>query len=148
MANKKKRPVTVPESKVTKINATKKAIVEAMKATLGNVTAACQKVGTSRDNYYKYYNEDPDFRKAVTEDVQEMAGDFVEGKLFELIDSMNPAAVMFYLKCRCKKRGYIERQEIVNTEQLSSDDIDFDAMTKEDRDKFIELNRKYQKKSE
>jgi len=38
-------------------------------------------------------------------------GDFAESTLLKLIKKENPAAVFFYLKTKCKDRGYIERQE-------------------------------------
>jgi len=41
--------------------------------------------------------------------VLEIALDYGESKLFELIADKNPAAVIFFLKTKGKKRGYIEQ---------------------------------------
>jgi hypothetical protein len=141
------KPKNVKESRQAKKDKRKQALLNALKATLGNVTAACQEANVGRDFFYQCFNNDADFRKQASE-IEETCLDFYEGKLHELVDSLNPTSVMFALKCKGKKRGWTEKTEIINTEQISSDDIDFDAMTKEDRDKFIELTRKYQKKSE
>jgi len=43
-------------------------------------------------------------------------GDFAENQLYKLIQKENPAAVFFYLKTKCKNRGYIERQERTGTD--------------------------------
>ena len=142
-----KKPEQAPDSRATKKDMRKKLMIQAMKNSLGNVTAACQEIGIGRDTYYQWYNQDENFRKAL-EEVSENCLDFYEGKLHELVDSLNPTSVIFALKCKGKKRGWIEKQEIVQTQQVVADDLDFDAMTKEDRDKFIELCQKYQKKPE
>ena len=67
-------------------------------------------MGISRTTYYKYYNEDSEFRSEV-DNVGESTLDFVESKLFDLISNGNVAATIFYMKTNGKRRGYIERQE-------------------------------------
>lgn len=44
--------------------------------------------------------------------VQVELGDYAENQLFVLMKDKNPAAIIFYLKTRCKDRGYVEKQEI------------------------------------
>lgn len=106
----------------------KKALLVALERSLGIVSTACKSAGISRDTFYRYYNEDPEF-KAKVDDVQEIAVDFSESKLHELINGVtlgkqkgdekkiyktppNVTAVIFHLKTKGKKRGYVERQEI------------------------------------
>jgi ACT domain-containing protein len=89
----------------------KEQLLEAMVNTLGIVSTACLNVGVSRTTYYKYYNEDEQFKGQV-DDISNIAIDFAESKLFDLIKEGNIAAVIFYLKTKGKKRGYIEKQEI------------------------------------
>lgn len=96
---------------MNKIEHTKKALIEAMQASLGIVTTACKKVGVSRGTFYKYYNEDTEF-KAEVDDVEEMALDFVESQLFKQIKDDNTSATIFYLKTKGKKRGYIEGLQV------------------------------------
>lgn len=50
--------------------------------------------------------------QAAAAEVVENSLDFVEGKLFEAINNNNTAAIIFYLKCKGKDRGYVERQEV------------------------------------
>ena len=110
----------------------KKAMLAALEKNLGIVSQAAQECGINRTVHYTWYNDDPDYRAAV-DSVGDIALDFVEGKLFELIngpmrevlteegiqqlkDAPTPSAVIFYLKTRGKKRGYIERQEITGAD--------------------------------
>lgn len=48
----------------------------------------------------------------VLKSIDEKTLDFAEGKLFEHMQSGNLTAIMFYLKCKGKQRGYIEKREI------------------------------------
>ena len=111
----------------------KKAMLGALKKTLGRVTEACEKVDIARSTHYLWMNSDPEYKEAV-QAIDEAAIDFVEGKLFELIDGANkevltgdggttiikdtpnPTATIFYLKTKAKHRGYVERQEITGAD--------------------------------
>ena len=55
-------------------------LLEALEKSLGIVSTACQRVGVSRTTYYKYYNEDKDF-KALVYDISDVTIDFAESKL-------------------------------------------------------------------
>ena len=106
---------------------TKKALLSALETYHGIIKDACRKVGISRQTYYDWLKSDPEF-KAEAEDIGEDAIDFVEGKLFEKINGVtigksvegivvtydqppSDTAIIFYLKTKGKKRGYIERTE-------------------------------------
>jgi hypothetical protein len=110
------------------MNTQKKAMLKALKANLGIVSKSCEAVGISRGAHYLWMNNDPEYKEAV-EEIDESVIDFAESKLHELIDgpmkevltdegiqqvkdSPVPSAVIFYLKTKGKKRGYIERTEI------------------------------------
>lgn len=95
---------------MAKSDITKKAILQALEKTLGVVTTACKNVGVSRETYYKYLREDDSFREKV-EDIENIALDFAESKLHGQINGDNITAIIFYLKTKGKKRGYIERTE-------------------------------------
>ena len=107
----------------------KKEILSALEVKFGIVSEACRSIGFSRSTFYDWLNTDPVFKKAV-EEITEVALDYVEGKLFEkitgvehvtgvdrngedIIYSLPPSdtAIIFYLKTKGKKRGYIERVE-------------------------------------
>lgn len=94
---------------------TKKHLIDALESSLGIVTTACKRVGVGRTIFYKYYNEDPAF-KAEVDEIQNMALDFAESKLHELIANGNAPATIFYLKTKGRNRGYVERHEITGAE--------------------------------
>lgn len=111
----------------------KKAVIEALGECYGIVTDACKRVGISRSSFYEWMTEDKEFKKAVDE-ASEQAIDFVEGKLFQKINGItmgkhdsdgelvvyevppSDTAIIFYLKTKAKKRGYIERTELTGAD--------------------------------
>ena len=110
----------------------KKAMIEAMRKSLGRVKDACEKVDIARSTHYAWMKDDLEYKEAI-EAVGEEAIDYVESKLFELIDgptrdiltedgpqtvkdAPNATACIFYLKTKGKKRGYVERQEITGSD--------------------------------
>ena len=97
--------------RTNKIEHLKKGMLEALTKSLGIVSTACETVGISRTTYYKYYNEDTEFKSQVN-DIGDLAIDCAESKLFELIKAGNITAIIFFLKTKGKKRGYVERQEL------------------------------------
>lgn len=99
-----------------KIKHNKKILIKALRKTLGIVTPACEMCDLSRQTFYKYYNEDEDF-KAKVDSMADIAVDFAETKLTELIEDKNPTAVIFYLKTKGKDRGYIEKSELEVTDR-------------------------------
>lgn len=89
----------------------KKAMISALTSSLGIVSQAIKKVGIARSTHYKWMAKDVEYRTEV-EDIENIAIDFVESKLHELIYEGNVACVIFYLKCKAKSRGYVERSEV------------------------------------
>ena len=88
----------------------KENLLKALEKSLGIVSTACVSIGISRTTYYKYYNEDKEFKQSV-DSIGDIALDCAESQLFELIKEKNVTAIIFYLKTKGKKRGYIEKQE-------------------------------------
>jgi hypothetical protein len=112
----------------------KKKILEALELSHGIVTIACKSADLPRSTYYNWLETDKEFKESVTE-IQETAIDFVEGKLMEKVNGVRVAgkipsddeeerpvydlppsdtAIIFFLKTRGKKRGYVERTEVDN----------------------------------
>lgn len=106
-------------SKTSKILQTKKRIVEAMEKSLGVITTACKLAGVSRDTYYRYYEEDSEFKKQC-DDIENIVIDFAESQLHKQIKEGNPTSTIFFLKTKGKKRGYFEKQvnENINSGML------------------------------
>jgi hypothetical protein len=89
----------------------KEAMLEAMEKNLGIVTDSCRQIGISRDTHYRWLKEDKEYKKAI-KDIENVALDFAESALLQQIKKGNPLSTMFYMKCKGKKRGYIEQQEV------------------------------------
>lgn len=111
----------------TNTDTKKKQMIEALKKTLGNVSAACGQVGISRNTHYDYLKRFPEYKEEV-ESISEMAIDFVEGKLFESINNGSDTAIIFYLKTKGRSRGYIEKHEnVVEYKQPIFKSLDIDV---------------------
>ena len=89
----------------------KKAMIEALEKTLGVVTTAAKMVGIERTTHYKWMENDAEY-KANVDDVQNVVLDFAESALHKMVENHNPAATLFLLKTKGKKRGYIEKIEV------------------------------------
>ena len=88
----------------------KKMFLAAYRQSKSNITLACLSVGISRVTYYKWREKDEKFRQEC-EDIEEEAIDFVENKLFGRINDNDTTAMIFFLKTKGKKRGYVEKVE-------------------------------------
>jgi hypothetical protein len=97
-----------------KTDSKKKTLLEALEKSLGVVTDACKMVDISRDTHYRWLKEDETYREAV-EEIEGVAVDFAESQLYDKISKGDTTAIIFYLKTKGKKRGYIERSEIDHT---------------------------------
>jgi len=107
-------------SKPTKTDILKKAMLEALEKSLGIVTTACKQVGIHRSTYYDWFNNDSAFKRQV-EDIQNICLDFSESALLKLIEEGNVSATIFYLKTKGKKRGFVERQEVVQRVDIETE---------------------------
>lgn len=90
-------------------------MIEALEKSLGIVTTACKSVGIARQTHYEWLKEDPAYKDAV-EGISDIALDFAESQLHQQIKEKDTTATIFYLKCKGKKRGYIERQELTGAD--------------------------------
>jgi len=97
----------------------KSKLLQALEDHKGIISISCKAIGINRSTYYDWMAKDEQFKKAVDE-IQDVAIDFVESKLFQQIDEGNPTSTIFYLKTKAKKRGYVERQEIVHDGKLEN----------------------------
>lgn len=99
-------------------------MIKAMVKRLGVVTNACKDADIDRSTHYDWMKADDAYREAI-ESIAEITLDFAESKLLARIDKQDITAIIFYLKTKGKKRGYVERQEIqhevvIETEALTS----------------------------
>lgn len=106
-------------TKKRKLKGKKRLMYEQLIAQMGVVTAATKIVGVDRTTHYQWLKKDANY-KAWCEEAPEIVLDFVENALLRSIKGdeekgvkPNVSAQMFYLKTKGKKRGYVERQEII-----------------------------------
>ena len=86
-----------------------------LQRSLGVVTSACKLADVGRATHYQWMNEDPGY-KAYVEGISEMVIDFAESKLHENVRDGKETSVIFFLKTKGKKRGYIESHHILAEE--------------------------------
>jgi len=79
-----------------------------------NISASCDAVKIDRQTYYNWMAKDEKFKTSVLE-CQEGLIDFAESMLMQNINKGDNTATIFFLKCKGKSRGYIEKQEIEHT---------------------------------
>ena len=84
---------------------------------LGVLTPACQQAHVDRVTVWRWRKEYPEFDERCNE-IEDVALDFAESKLYNLINTGDTAATIFYLKTKGRRRGYTEKiQHDVNQEQ-------------------------------
>ena len=99
---------------MTDINDTiknKLLMLEALEANKNIVTVSAQCAGIHRDSHYRWMKEDPEYAEKVNA-LNDTAIDWVENKLYDLINLGDTTATIFYLKTKGRKRGFNERLEL------------------------------------
>ena len=86
-------------------------VIKAIAGTGGIISTICEKLNCSRGTFYGYLKKRPAIKQAY-EDEQESVLDMAEGSLFGLIQGGDLGAICFYLKCKGKARGFVEKQEL------------------------------------
>lgn len=97
----------------------------------GNIKNTCKQLGASRAWYYRKYNNEKDttFKDKIDEVINttvEEHLDEAEEQLIKLVRKGNLGAVIFLLKTRGQKRGYIETQN--RTHSLPPGVIQFNSI--------------------
>ena len=108
---------------VQKTDKKKKDFLVSLKKNNGNISEACIAANIGRQTYYDWIEKDEVFRQD-SNDAQESLIDLVESKLLENIKDNDNTSIIFFLKTKGKKRGYIEKQEIEHIRPIS--EIEFD----------------------
>lgn len=88
-------------------------MLQALEKTLGIVASAAKMTGIHRATHYTWMEADEEYSECVKA-LGDVALDFAEEHLHGLIKEKNPAATIFYLKTKGKKRGYIETVHNMN----------------------------------
>lgn len=129
MATKKKKSKTTEQKTNDKPNeltdkkktpgrqkVTDEQIEEALRETKGLITMAARWIGQTygisiTHGAISLRVASSEHLRQVRRECEEDGLDFAECKLLDLIKSGDRTAIIFYLKCKGKERGYIERKE-------------------------------------
>lgn len=93
-----------------KNNITIEKIAEVYKKKCCNITATCAALNISRRTFYQKKEKSKSLQDLLAEADESML-DFAESKLIEHINNNDTTCLIFFLKTKGKKRGYVERTE-------------------------------------
>ena len=116
MADKNKSTTTTVAKRIQKKQAEYLAVLE---KNMGLIAPSCKSCGIDRTTHYRWMKEYPEFSARVDE-IQESNIDFVEGKLLSQINDGDTGAIIWFLKCKGKRRGYVEKQEIEHSGNIGT----------------------------
>lgn len=85
-------------------------VAEVYSKKAGNVSSTCSALGIDRNTFMAWREKYPKLAQLLDE-VDESLIDFSESKLLEQINAGNLTAIIFHLKTKGKKRGYVESVE-------------------------------------
>tara|TARA_R110002020_G_scaffold223840_8_gene433070 strand:- start:3 stop:380 length:378 start_codon:yes stop_codon:yes gene_type:complete len=108
---------------VQKTDKKKKDFLISLRNNNGNISEACNATNIGRQTYYDWIEKDLVFKQDA-DDTQESLIDLAESKLIENIEDNDNTSIIFFLKTKGKKRGYIEKQTIEHIRPIS--EIEFD----------------------
>jgi len=94
----------------------KAQMVDALKQSLGNITAASLATGIDRTTFYLYKREDPDFALAI-EQAKEGLADYAQYKLIQLVEQNHFPSIRLLLAETRKDR---EASQMSNEEESGS----------------------------
>ena len=119
----------------------KERMLEELNKTSGIVSSACKAAGISRMTFYRWYNEDQDFKEKV-DDVKELQKDFCEALILKKMKDGDTTMLIFYAKTQMKDRGYTERRELVGKDGeslITKQKIDLEKLTDEQREVLLSI---------
>tara|TARA_R100000742_G_C4273906_1_gene93658 strand:+ start:384 stop:731 length:348 start_codon:yes stop_codon:yes gene_type:complete len=89
----------------------KKTFLKILKGNGGNINDACNATNIARRTIYVWIEKEKWFKESI-EDIRETSVDNVESALYKNAIEGNTSAQIFYLKCKGKSRGYVEKSEL------------------------------------
>lgn len=130
--------MTAKKKSTQNLSLKKQKMIEALEENLGVVTTSAKKAKIDRRTHYEWMATDKEYKDAV-DALNDIVLDFAEEALFERIRAGSDASTMFLLKCRGKKRGYIEKEENHIVQNIVVSDMtpeDIEAKKAKLREKF------------
>jgi hypothetical protein len=89
-----------------------KIFLDALRACSWNLSEACRMAKIHRSTFYLWLRENKSFADKV-DAIREERIDFAESKLMEKVAEGHIIAILFFLKCQGKQRGWMEDQKVV-----------------------------------
>jgi predicted transcriptional regulator len=113
---------------------------EALRKSGGFASGAAKMLGISEGALSQRIKKSEKLRQVKTE-IEEFYLDLAETKLIAKIRNEDLGAICFYLKCKGKQRGYVERQEITgaNGSPITAKNINIE-MTEEEAARLYKEN--------
>jgi len=116
-----------------------KDYIRAIVRTGGFITKAAELLGVTYQSVQDKIKDWPEVKEAY-EFVIEKRFDMTESKLFQAIANGEPWAVMFFLRYKGRKRGYMEKAQVdVKGEMKNKTEIDLSQITTEDLKKMKKI---------
>lgn len=116
---------TIKAQSAQKTDKKKSDFLVALKNNNGNISEACEAINIGRRTYYSWIEKDETFKQDA-EDAQESLIDLAESKLVENIKDNDNTSIIFFLKTKGKKRGYVEKQEVEHIRPI--EEIEFNGI--------------------
>lgn len=119
MATKK----PIPKKKLKeegKLMPIQQKFLEALKGNLGIISKAADEVNIHRNTHYHWMRTNKKYAEEV-EAIENDCIDVVENALMNNILAGDVASIIFFLKTKAKKRGYVEKSELGLTDKEGND---------------------------
>lgn len=111
---------TKTQIKKSKLSKEQSAFLVVLEKSLGIVSVAAARHGIHRNTHYNWMKANATY-KELAESITDVAIDLAESMLLQNIRSGEVASIIFYLKTKGKKRGYVEKSEIGLTDNEGND---------------------------
>ena len=93
------------------LSSRQKIFVKAYKKHATNISRACEVADIHRTTHHRWYANNTTYKEQI-DAISESMIDFAEGMLYKNMKDGKEQSILFFLKTRGKKRGYVEKQEI------------------------------------
>ena len=114
-------PNKKPRKRRSDARVTVDQVAQAIRETNGLLTVAAKRLGVTRGRVSQYIMETETCAEAASSAIEGVK-DLAEAKLYNAVNNGAAWAICFFLKCRAKDRGYIERVEY-DPARMSDEDL-------------------------
>jgi len=77
----------------------------------------CRRIGCNRSTFDEYLKNDPVVNRVFLEEIEDI-GDLCEAGIITKLKERDRTMLIYYSKTKLKHRGYVERQEVENTQPI------------------------------